>query len=186
MAVENGFSFNQISSSEFLSVAFNNLGLKHKKSRNTVSICVNNFIGKMAEETKEGLKKAFENGERFSIVIDEWTSIGNKRFLNVCVVTSNSCTNLGLARCRGSMTAVRTVELLKEKLADFGLSTSGLVGLTPNRWGSFDDSHWKKAWDTPSAVPRSWGSPRCHRCSVQASGRVGSGGLQRKPGGAHG
>jgi hypothetical protein len=31
----------------------------------------------------------------------------------VCVVTEDTCYNLGLARCRGSMTAVRTIELLQ-------------------------------------------------------------------------
>jgi DNA-binding protein len=113
MAVEDGFSFNQIASSEFVSVGFGNLGLKHPKSRNTVSNYVNNFIATMETETKKEFVKAFQNGERFSIVIDEWTSVRNRRFLNVCVVTMDSCTNLGLARCRGSMTAFRTTELLQ-------------------------------------------------------------------------
>jgi hypothetical protein len=115
MAVEDGLSFNQIASSEFVAKAFSNLGLRHPKSRTTVSNYVNSFITGMVKETKEELVKAFQNGVRFSVVIDEWTSINNRRFLNVCVVTMDSCNNLGLARCRGSMTAVRTTELLQVK-----------------------------------------------------------------------
>jgi hypothetical protein len=67
----------------------------------------------MQKETKNSLKEAFNGGERFAIVIDEWTSIRNHLFLNVCVVTDDSCTNLGLARCRGSMTAIKTAELVQ-------------------------------------------------------------------------
>jgi hypothetical protein len=113
LAVEDGLSFNQIASSEFLGVAFNALGLKHKQSRSKVSICVNNFITKMQDEVRDKLKQDIDQGERFSIVIDEWTSIRNHRFLNVCILTSTTCTNLGLARCHGSMTATRTVQLVK-------------------------------------------------------------------------
>jgi hypothetical protein len=113
LAVEDGLSFNQIASSEFLGVTFNALGFKNKKSRSRVSVCVNDFIANMQKETKNSLKEAFNGGERFSIVIDEWMSIRNHRFLNVCVVTDDSCTNLGLARCRGSMTAKKTAELVQ-------------------------------------------------------------------------
>jgi len=113
LAVEDGLSFSQISSSEFIAKGFSNLGLKHPKSRNTVSTHVNTYIKGMVKDTKAELLKAFKNGVRFSIVIDEWTSINNHRFLNVCVVTEDTCHNLGLARCRGSMTAVRTIELLQ-------------------------------------------------------------------------
>jgi hypothetical protein len=116
LAVVDGLSFNQIASSEFVAKGFSNLGLKHPKSRNTVSTHVNTYIKGMVKDTKEELVKAFENGVRFSVVIDEWTSINNHRFLNVCVVTMDTCHNLGLARCRGSMTAVRTIELLQVKL----------------------------------------------------------------------
>ncbi len=112
LAVEDGLSFNQIASSEFLGVAFNALGFKHKTSHSTVSVCVNDFIANM-QETKNSLKEAFNSGERFSIVIDEWTSIRNHCFLNACVVTDDSCTNLGLARCCGSMTAKKTAELVQ-------------------------------------------------------------------------
>jgi len=78
-------------------------------------------------ETKEELVKAFKNGVCFSVVIDEWTSINNRRFLNVCVVTIDSCVNLGLACCRGSMTAIRTVELLQVNFKT--TSTVGTYGL---------------------------------------------------------
>lgn len=111
--MEDGLSFNQIATSKFFPLAFSSMGLQHKKAPSTVSKAVNNYISKMREETKEQLQVCFQKGDRFSIVIDEWTSIKNRRYLNVCVVTASTCTNLGLVRCRGSMTALNTVELVK-------------------------------------------------------------------------
>jgi hypothetical protein len=113
MAVENGFSFNQMATSEFIFWSFRNMGMKAQKSRSHISDAVNKFIVKLQKEVKADLKEKFKNGSRFSVVIDEWTSIRNHRYMNVCIVTNSQCTNLGLARCRGSMTAKRTVELVK-------------------------------------------------------------------------
>jgi len=127
MAVEDGMSFNQIASSEFVAKAFVSFGLRHPQSRTTVSKYVNEYAEGLMLKTKEELVKAFKNGVRFSVVIDKWTSINNRRFLNVCVVTIDSCVNLGLARCRGSMTAIRTVELLQVNFKT--TSTVGTYGL---------------------------------------------------------
>jgi len=113
MAVENGFSFNQMASREFLALGFRNLGMKPLKSRSWVSSAVNKFICGLQEEAKARLQDDFASGKRCSIVIDEWTSVSNHRFLNVCVVSDSECINLGLARCLGSMTAQRTADLVE-------------------------------------------------------------------------
>jgi hypothetical protein len=111
MAVENGLSFNQMASSEFIMLGFRNLGMKAIKSRSHVSDAVNKYIIRLQKETKKKLKANFDAGKWFSLVMDEWTSIRNHRFLNICNVTDVDLTNMGLARCQGSMTAKRTVEL---------------------------------------------------------------------------
>jgi hypothetical protein len=67
----------------------------------------------MREETKCELKDLFDKGLRFSVITDEWTSIRNRRYLNVCVATNSRYINLGLARCWGSMTAKRTALLIQ-------------------------------------------------------------------------
>jgi hypothetical protein len=113
MAVENGFSFNQMATCEFISWSFSNAGLKAKKSRSHISEAVNEYIVVLQKEVKADLKEKFKNGSRFSVVIDEWTSIRNHRYMNICIVTHSQCTNLGLVRCRGSMTAIRTVDLVE-------------------------------------------------------------------------
>jgi len=105
MAVEDGMSFNQIASSEFVAKAFVSFGLRHPQSRTTVSKYVNEYAEGLMLKTKEELVKAFKNGVRFSVVIDEWTSINNRRFL----------------------TAIRTVELLQVNFKT--TSTVGTYGL---------------------------------------------------------
>jgi hypothetical protein len=62
LAVEDGLSFNQIATSEFLSLSFISLGFKPKKSPATVSTTVNSFIMAMKQETKRDLMAAHEKG----------------------------------------------------------------------------------------------------------------------------
>ena len=50
--------------------------------------------------------------------------------MNVHVVTNQKRYNLGMARCTGRMTAVRTLEVAKERLEMFGLEVEQMVGLT--------------------------------------------------------
>ena len=110
LVVEDGLSFNQIVTSEFLQRAFSSMGYKAKRSHNTVIAAVNKFIEGIRKKMVVQIKEEFKKGERFSICIDEWTSIRNRRYLNICLLTSTSCNNLGLKRCQGSMTAGRTAE----------------------------------------------------------------------------
>ena len=61
-------------------------------------------------------------GERFSVDIDEWTSCSNLRFMNVSLFTpTNEYWNLGLVQITGSATAEYLLELLGNKLLEFGI-----------------------------------------------------------------
>ncbi len=111
MAVENGLSFNQMASSEFIMLGFRNLGMKAIKSRSHLSEAVIKYIFRLQKKTKKKLKADFDAGKRFSLVMDEWTSIRNHHVLNICIVTDVDLINVGLARNHGSMTAKCTAEL---------------------------------------------------------------------------
>ncbi len=62
---------------------------------------------------KQKLSAIAAKGDRLSVIIDEYTDSRCKRFLNVTAVTMDSCFNLGLVRCKGSMTAEKTAFLTK-------------------------------------------------------------------------
>ena len=64
-----------------------------------------------------------KQGVRFSVSFDEWTSTGNRRYMNVNVHESGErYWNLGLIRAAGTMPAEQCVKLLTKKLEVYGLS----------------------------------------------------------------
>lgn len=58
---------------------------------------------------------------RFSLTMDEWTSVRNRRYMNVNVREGSSVWNLGLIRAFGSCPASKCLEILELKLSEFGL-----------------------------------------------------------------
>ena len=57
-----------------------------------------------------------------SIDADEWTSISRRRYINISVFAKNSIFwNLGFIRITGSATTERPVELVEERLQQFGV-----------------------------------------------------------------
>ncbi|CAH2104720.1 unnamed protein product [Euphydryas editha] len=86
-------------------------------------------------KVKEDLLKLKNEGYRFSVSLNEWTSGMNQRFLNVnihIIINSQPTQwNIGLARIFGSMSSESCVQLLKEKLSKFNLSLDNdIVGIT--------------------------------------------------------
>ncbi|KFM62351.1 hypothetical protein X975_12308, partial [Stegodyphus mimosarum] len=78
------------------------------------------------QKIKNDIKKDIAESKEFSITMDEWTSIGNRRFLNISL--HNACQksiDLGLVRIFGSCNAKKKKkkrELVEEHLESFGLS----------------------------------------------------------------
>lgn len=114
--VIDGLSLRQLAQSEFQVAACMAMRIKHFKAHSTVGKIVMDFIQKMKEETKQKLTEQFNAGERFSVIADEWTSIRNRRYMNVCVKSSTETVDLGLVRCKGSITSRVTVEMVKVSL----------------------------------------------------------------------
>jgi hypothetical protein len=67
----------------------------------------------MKVETKWVLALKIEGGERFSVLADEWTSLWNRQYLNVIVTSSSYSANLGLVRCKGSVTAKVVADMIR-------------------------------------------------------------------------
>ena len=75
------------------------------------------------------LKKS--NGEKFSITFDEWTSMRNRRYLNLNVHGVGYFWNLGLVRIQGSFSAEKCIEKISSKLKDFELDLqSDIIAIT--------------------------------------------------------
>jgi hypothetical protein len=111
--VQDGLSLRQVSSSEFQAAACSAMRLKHFKSHTTVGKIVLEFIEQMKEKTRKELAEKLKAGERFSVIADEWTSIRNRRYLNVCVKSSSYTANLGLVRGKGTITSNVVTEMVQ-------------------------------------------------------------------------
>ena len=63
-------------------------------------------------------------GSKFSLTLNEWTSFGNCRYMNVNVHELKSYWNLGLIHILGSMPAEKCILLLKERPHNFKINLS--------------------------------------------------------------
>lgn len=123
MTALDGFSFSSFTTSEDLRDLFIFKGYKDlPNSPLTIRNHVVTYSKEIKEQYKHEILLAKEEGDGFSVSFDEWTSNSNKRFMNLNVHSGHNFWNLGLLRIKVSMTAEVCVELLKEKLACFGLS----------------------------------------------------------------
>jgi hypothetical protein len=78
---------------------------------------------KIRVHMKTELANLRKKGVRFSVSFDEWTSIRNRRYMNVNVHEGGDrFWNLGLVRAAGTMPAEQCVKLLTKKLEIYGLS----------------------------------------------------------------
>ena len=72
--------------------------------------------------------------------MDDWTSLANRRYMNVNIHTAG-VHNLGLFRVMGSYQAEKCLEMLREKLQDFGIHLEKhIVGIT------IDGTNLRRLW----------------------------------------
>ena len=60
--------------------------------------------------------------KKFNLTFDEWTSVRNRRHLNIILHSTNTSWNLGLSRVMGSMPSEKCVEQIENKLNSYNLS----------------------------------------------------------------
>lgn len=76
-------------------------------------------------ETVKIIASMKEHGERFTLTLDEWTSLRNRRYMNInlhCRAFGGfEFKNLGLVKKTGSMTATVALTTMREHLAKFSI-----------------------------------------------------------------
>lgn len=113
----------------------NMLKAKHStnvpKSPHTIKKIVMQYGDKIKNECKRELKVKIGNEEVFGLKLDEWTSLKNRRFMNVNIHSSdNHFWNLGLRRMTGSMPAINCGALLENKLNEFCILLKYIFSIT--------------------------------------------------------
>lgn len=122
MAACDCLSFNVICTSIDIRKGLEARGFQNipKCPKTTKKIVMEYSRKKREELTKQFLTK-IENGERFCLTFDEWSSTRNRRYMNLNVHTDKEFWNLGLTRAKGTMPAEKCVELVNKKLNNHGL-----------------------------------------------------------------
>lgn len=92
------------------------------KSVSGVSNAIKNYGNKVREQLKIEIKKLKLDDQKFSLTFDEWTSIKNRRYLNLNVHTDKIFWNLGLCRVNGTMPAEKCVDIVDAKLKIYNIS----------------------------------------------------------------
>lgn len=121
MTASDGIPFSLFCTSRDLRMLLISKGFKDvPKSANTIRKLVIEYGQKICEQMKQEMRSLSANG--FSLTFDEWTSLRNRRYLNINVHSDNDFWSLGLVRIWGGMPAENCIQLLNERLSKFGLS----------------------------------------------------------------
>lgn len=123
LAAEDGFTIRKITTSKFIRQSFSLRGMSLPADEKSVMSLIYNFQEKIKLQVINDIKKELSSFKKFSITLDEWTSIDNRRFININLhKASSKIINLGLVRILGSCNAEKMNELVEEHLSSFGLS----------------------------------------------------------------
>lgn len=116
LAAVDGLTFGQIANSEMAHKAFKAYGVPLPKSKTTVRKLLMQNFEKVKEGTVKKIEMFLEDGQKFSLTLDEYTSTANKGYMNVNLhLRDASVCNLGVIWLDGPLPAERIVELLQEK-----------------------------------------------------------------------
>lgn len=122
LAAVDGISFNRITKSEFIRTSMSGKGFNLPQNSTKVMQLMLNFYEDIKQQLIQKIIKHKDNGKKFSISIDEWTSMKNKRYMNLHLYYNNKVSdNLGMVPVVGSCPAEKALELVKEKLKSFNI-----------------------------------------------------------------
>ena len=131
MTACDGLPFSIFITSQDLRKSLTALGHTLPKSVTSIREQVMKYGLHVTERIKHDLILKKSNGEKFSITLDEWTSMRNRRYLNLNVHGVGYFWNLGLVRIHGSFSAEKCIETISSKLKDFELDLqSDIIAIT--------------------------------------------------------
>lgn len=122
LAAVDGFSINAITKSVFIRQSFTDKGLVLPKSPSDVMGLIHTQYCIVKDRIYSEIHSRVSAGSRFSLSLDEYTSLNNRRYLNINVHKSGgSFWNLGMVKIDGAMPAEKAVEAVQNKLSEFSL-----------------------------------------------------------------
>ena len=99
LATVDGFSINAITKSEFIRQSFSEKGFVLPKNSSDVMDLVHTQYFKVKDHIDSEIRSRVSTGSRFSLSLDEYTSLNNRRYLNIIVYkVGGSFWNLGMVK----------------------------------------------------------------------------------------
>lgn len=105
-------------------------GYNVPKSSNTIRDIIMKYAENINQSIVNEISQRIHQGETLSLTFDEWTSLKNRRYMNVNVHAHETFWNLGLCRVSGSMPADKCIEILKKKLSQFNIHLEHIISIT--------------------------------------------------------
>ena len=118
---KDGLTIHQITNSKFITESFMQRGWK-MPSEATVSKMLIEESKKVEIKIRDEIAVLLKNHVRFSVVMDEWTSISSKRFMSILLTHKSGHLNLGVVLLNGNATAQMLTQTLISHLAIFGIN----------------------------------------------------------------
>ncbi|KAI6649931.1 hypothetical protein LOD99_6295 [Oopsacas minuta] len=121
MTACDGLSFNIFTTSMDWRKSLAALG--HSLPRSVVGIRdqVPNYGQQLRQDITRNLSIIKSKGQYFSLTLDEWTSLQNKRYLNINIHGIGFFWNLGLVRIKGRFSSEACSKIISLKLKEFGI-----------------------------------------------------------------
>ncbi len=130
LAAVDGISFQTLAYSTMLRKLWKGQGYKVPTSHPTVQKMVMQYAEKVKGQMKKEILLQKEKGKKFSLTMDEWTSVRNRRYAGLNLHGEHLYL-LGLIRITGSMPAEKAKDLIEKKLLEYELDLSkDIVGIT--------------------------------------------------------
>lgn len=127
MIAKDGFCIEKFITCQDLRNLFNYRGFTLPTSANTIRQIVFKKVGNIKQIYKSNIANLIKNGNRFSICVDEWTSLKGKRYMNVILNHLEGFFNLGLVRLHGCADADAISEAIKQRLNDFDITVDNHI-----------------------------------------------------------
>ncbi|XP_065656025.1 uncharacterized protein LOC136081795 [Hydra vulgaris] len=127
LAALDGYSFNALTKSTFIWSTMTEKGYDFPKNHKQAIQLVKNYSASVKAELKNQLNSLLLTGEHFSITLDEYTSLKNRRFLNINIHQKNKHWNLGLTHVSRSFPAEKAAEVVSERVEEFGLNLADCI-----------------------------------------------------------
>ena len=117
-----GFSIHSIGKSKFIRESLSAKGLRLPSWVSDIMNLIHREYDDIQKRIKTEIEMKLKGDFRFSVTIDEYTSVRCRRYMKINIHCQNDVINLGLIRMRGSCGAEKIFQLLEKQLAHFGIT----------------------------------------------------------------